>query len=452
MKPIQVGLLGIGTVGSGTFNVLKRNQAEIKRRAGRGIEITMVADLDVARAQALVGPEVRVVSDARAIIANPEIDIVIELIGGYGIARQLVLEAIAAGKHVVTANKALLAVHGTEIFAAASAKGVMVAFEAAVAGGIPIIKALREGLTANSIQWVAGIINGTTNFILSEMRDKGLDFDVVLKEAQRLGYAEADPTFDIEGVDAAHKATLMSAIAFGIPVQFDKAYVEGITKLGATDIKYAEQLGYRIKLLGIAKRRQADATNRTEGVELRVHPSLVPTKRLIANVEGAMNAVMVHGDAVGTTLYYGKGAGSEPTASAVIADLVDITRLHTVDPLNRVPHLAFQPHTLDQAMSELPVLPMGEVVTSYYLRLRVADQTGVLAKVTGIVAQAGISIDAVLQREADEVSSEGSVPQTDLIILTHDCVEATMNAAIAQMQALPTVLAPITRIRKEELA
>jgi homoserine dehydrogenase len=452
MKPIQVGLLGIGTVGSGTFNVLKRNQAEIKRRAGRGIEITMVADLDMARAQAVVGRDVKVVSDARAVIANPDIDIVIELIGGYGIAKQLVLEAIAAGKHVVTANKALLAVHGTEIFAAASAKGVMVAFEAAVAGGIPIIKALREGLTANSIQWVAGIINGTTNFILSEMRDKGLDFDVVLKEAQRLGYAEADPTFDIEGVDAAHKATLMSAIAFGIPVQFDKAYVEGITKLGATDIKYAEQLGYRIKLLGIAKRRQADATNRTEGVELRVHPSLVPTKRLIANVEGAMNAVMVHGDAVGTTLYYGKGAGSEPTASAVIADLVDITRLHTVDPLNRVPHLAFQPHTLDQAMSELPVLPMGEVVTSYYLRLRVADQTGVLAKVTGIVAQAGISIDAVLQREADEVSSEGSVPQTDLIILTHDCVEATMNAAIAQMQALPTVLAPITRIRKEELA
>jgi homoserine dehydrogenase len=346
MKPIQVGLLGIGTVGSGTFNVLKRNQAEIKRRAGRGIEITMVADLDMARAQAVVGRDVKVVSDARAVIANPDIDIVIELIGGYGIAKQLVLEAIAAGKHVVTANKALLAVHGTEIFAAASAKGVMVAFEAAVAGGIPIIKALREGLTANSIQWVAGIINGTTNFILSEMRDKGLDFDVVLKEAQRLGYAEADPTFDIEGVDAAHKATLMSAIAFGIPVQFDKAYVEGITKLGATDIKYAEQLGYRIKLLGIAKRRQADATNRTEGVELRVHPSLVPTKRLIANVEGAMNAVMVHGDAVGTTLYYGKGAGSEPTASAVIADLVDITRLHTVDPLNRVPHLAFQPHTL----------------------------------------------------------------------------------------------------------
>ena len=444
MKPIQVGLLGIGVVGSGTFNVLRRNQEEIRRRAGRGIEITMVADLDVARAQALVGKGVRVVGDARAVIANPEIDIVIELIGGYGIAKTLVLEAIAAGKHVVTANKALLAVHGTEIFAAASARGVMVAFEAAVAGGIPIIKALREGLTANRIEWLAGIINGTTNFILSAMRDKGLDFDVALKEAQRLGYAEADPTFDIEGVDAAHKVTIMSAIAFGIPVQFDRAYVEGIAQLGAADIKYAEQLGYRIKLLGITKRT-------ARGVELRVHPSLVPVKRLIANVEGAMNAVMVQGDAVGTTLYYGKGAGSEPTASAVIADLVDITRLHTVDPLNRVPHLAFQPHTLDQAKSELPVLPMGEVVTSYYLRLRVADQAGVLARVTGILAQADISIDAVLQREADEVGGEGST-QTDLIILTHDCVEARMNAALAEMQALGTVLAPITRIRKEELA
>ena len=444
MKSIQVGLMGMGTVGSGTFNVLQRNQSEIKRRAGRGIEIAMVADLDVAKAQALAGPSVKVVNDARLIIANPEIDIVVELIGGYGIAKTLVLEAIAAGKHVVTANKALLAVHGTEIFAAAHAKGVMVAFEAAVAGGIPIIKALREGLTANSIQWVAGIINGTTNFILSEMRDKGLDFDVVLKEAQRLGYAEADPTFDIEGVDAAHKATIMSAIAFGIPVQFDKAYVEGITKLSAQDIKYAEQLGYRIKLLGITKRT-------AQGVELRVHPSLVPTQRLIANVEGAMNAVMVHGDAVGTTLYYGKGAGSEPTASAVIADLVDITRLHTADPQHRVPHLAFQANTLDQAMSDLPVLPMGEVVTSYYLRLRVADEAGVLAKVTGIVANAGISIDAVLQREADEVGGEGAT-QTDLIILTHETLEGTMNGAIARMQALPTVLAPIVRIRKEELS
>ena len=439
MKPIQVGLLGIGTVGSGTFNVLRRNQAEIMRRAGRGIEITMVADLDLARAQSLVGPEVKVVNDARLVIANPDIDIVIELIGGYGIAKALVLEAIAAGKHVVTANKALLAVHGTEIFAAAQAKGVMVAFEAAVAGGIPIIKALREGLTANSIQWVAGIINGTTNFILSEMRDKGLDFSVALKEAQRLGYAETDPTFDIEGVDAAHKVTLMSAIAFGIPVQFDKAYVEGITQLGAVDIKYAEQLGYRIKLLGVTKRTG-------KGIELRVHPSLVPTQRLIANVEGAMNAVMVQGDAVGTTLYYGKGAGSEPTASAVIADLVDITRLHTADPLNRVPHLAFQPNS----MSDLNVMPMSEIVTSYYLRLRVADEAGVLAQLTGLLAGAGISIDAVLQREADQVSQAGE-NQTDVIILTHDIREGTMNEVLTQMQALPTVLAPITRIRKEEL-
>jgi homoserine dehydrogenase len=440
LSPIRVGLLGIGTVGSGTYNVLQRNQEEIRRRAGRGIEITMVADLDVARAKAAVGAGVQVVDDARKVVASPDVDIVIELIGGYGIAKQLVLEAIEAGKHVVTANKALLAVHGTEIFAAAHRKGVMVAFEAAVAGGIPIIKALREGLTANSIQWIAGIINGTTNFILSEMRDKGLDFDVVLKEAQRLGYAEADPTFDIEGVDAGHKVTLMSAIAFGIPVQFDKAYVEGITGLAAQDIRYAEQLGYRIKLLGITKR----AAN---GIELRVHPSLVPAKRLIANVEGAMNAVVVQGDAVGTTLYYGKGAGSEPTASAVIADLVDIARLHTADPEHRVPHLAFQP----DAMSDLPVVPMSDVVTSYYLRLKVADEAGVLAKVTGILASAGISIDAVLQREADEVGGEGST-HTDLIILTHECQEAKMNGALAQMQALPTVLAPITRIRKEELA
>lgn len=439
MKPIQVGLLGMGTVGSGTYKVLLRNQEEIKRRAGRGIEITMVADLDVERARGLVGPGVVVVGDAREVIANPDIDIVIELIGGYGVARTLVLEAIAAGKHVVTANKALLAVHGTEIFAAASARGVMVAFEAAVAGGIPIIKALREGLTANRIEWIAGIINGTTNFILSEMRDKGLDFDVVLKEAQRLGYAEADPTFDIEGVDAAHKATLMSAIAFGIPVQFDKAHVEGITQLSSTDIRYAEQLGYRIKLLGITKRNE-------RGVELRVHPCLVPSKRLIANVEGAMNAVVVQGDAVGTTLYYGKGAGSEPTASAVVADLVDITRLHTADPLNRVPHLAFQP----DAMSDLPVVPMSEVRTSYYLRLRVADEAGVLSQVTGLLAGADISIDAVLQREADEVGGEGAT-STDLIILTHETREGTMNEVIARMQSLPSVLAPITRIRKEEL-
>ena len=440
MKPIQVGLLGIGTVGSGTYKVLVRNQEEIRRRAGRGIEITMVADLDAERARQIVGPDVKVVSDAREVLANPDIEIVIELIGGYGIARTLMMEAIAAGKHVVTANKALLAVHGSEIFQAAHDRGVMVAFEAAVAGGIPIIKALREGLTANRIQWVAGIINGTTNFILSEMRDKGLDFDVVLKQAQALGYAEADPTFDIEGVDAAHKATIMSAIAFGIPVQFDKAHVEGITRLAATDIRYAEQLGYRIKLLGITKRREG------EGVELRVHPTLVPAKRLIANVEGAMNAVVVNGDAVGTTLYYGKGAGSEPTASAVIADLVDVTRLATSDPQHRVPHLAFQPGQ----MSDVGVLPMDETVTSYYLRLRVADEAGVLARVATILAEGGISIDALLQREADEVGGEGST-QTDLIILTHDAREGAMNAALTQLQALPSVLAPIVRIRKEEL-
>ena len=439
MKPIKVALLGIGTVGSGVFKVLQRNQAEIKARTGRGIEITLVADRAADHGRSIVGNTTEVITDAFAAVTRPEIDIVVELIGGYTVAKELVLKAIENGKHVVTANKALLAVHGTEIFEAAQKKGVMVAFEAAVAGGIPIIKALREGLTANRIEWVAGIINGTTNFILSEMREKGLDFDVALKEAQKLGYAEADPTFDIEGVDAAHKVTLMSAIAFGVDVQFDKAYVEGITKLGAADIRYAEQLGYRIKLLGISKRTGT-------GVELRVHPTLIPAKRLIANVEGAMNAVVVQGDAVGTTLYYGKGAGSEPTASAVIADLVDVARLHTADPHHRVPHLAFQP----DAKSNLPILPMEEVVTSYYLRLRVADEAGVLATVTRILADAGISIDAILQREADEVGGEGCT-QTDVILLTHDCTEAAMNLAMAQMQALPTVLQPIVRIRKEEL-
>ena len=435
MKPIQVGLLGIGTVGCGTFQVLQRNQQEIQRRAGRGIQITMVADLDTERARAIVGDKAQVVADARQVIASPAIDIVVELIGGCGIARTLVLEAIAAGKHVVTANKALLAVHGSEIFAAASDKGVVVAFEAAVAGGIPIIKALREGLTANRIEWIAGIINGTTNFILSEMRSKGLDFGVALKEAQRLGYAEADPTFDIEGVDAAHKATIMSAIAFGVPVRFDKAHVEGISALQAVDIRYAEQLGYRIKLLGITKRRE-------HGIELRVHPTLIPSTRLIANVEGAMNAVVVHGDAVGTTLYYGKGAGAEPTASAVVADLVDITRLHTADPDHRVPHLAFQPGS----MQDTPILPIAEVVTAFYLRLVVADKAGVLARITGILADNDISIDALLQRE----SAEGE-KQTDVVILTHDTVEGRMQIALAQMQSLPTVLAPIVKIRKEEL-
>jgi homoserine dehydrogenase len=435
MNPIQVGMLGIGTVGSGAFKVLQRNQEEILRRAGRGIRIATVADIDVARARSIVGDAAAVVDDARRVIADPAIDIVVELIGGTSIAKTLVLDAIAAGKHVVTANKALLAVHGNEIFAAAHKKGVMIGFEAAVAGGIPIIKALREGLTANRIEWVAGIVNGTTNFILSEMRDKGLDFGTVLKEAQRLGYAESDPTFDIEGVDAAHKATIMCAIAFGVPMQFAKAHVEGITALQATDIRYAEQLGYRIKLIAMARRSP-------QGIELRVHPTLVPSKRLIANVEGAMNAVVVQGDAVGTTLYYGKGAGSEPTASAVVADLVDITRLHTADPDHRVPHLAFQP----DALSDTPILSMDDVVTAYYLRLRVADQTGVLSRITTILAEHDISIDAVLQRE----SAEGE-RQTDLIILTHDTREGRMNQAMATMQALPTVLAPIVRIRKEEL-
>ena len=436
MKPINVGLIGIGTVGGGTWTVLNRNAEEITRRAGRPIRITAVADKNVELAKQITGGAARVTDDAFSLVNDPEIDIIVELIGGYGVAKEVVMQSIANGKHVVTANKALLAVHGTEIFTAAQQKGVMVAFEAAVAGGIPIIKALREGLTANRIEWAAGIINGTTNFILSEMRDKGLSFDDVLKEAQRLGYAEADPTFDIEGVDAAHKATLIASIAYGIPVQFDKAYVEGITKLEASDIKYAEQLGYRIKLLGIAKRRD-------KGVELRVHPTLIPAKRLLANVEGAMNAVMVKGDAVGTTLYYGKGAGAEPTASAVIADLVDITRLHTADHGHRVPYLAFQPG----ALADTPVLDMDQVVTSFYLRLVVADRAGVLAQITSLLASHDISIDAVLQRE----SAEGE-KQTDLIILTHSTTEGRMNGALQKMQALTSVLAPIVRLRKEELA
>ncbi|MBI2286351.1 MAG: homoserine dehydrogenase [Nitrosomonadales bacterium] len=435
MKPINVGLLGIGTVGGGTFTVLQRNAEEIARRAGRPIRITVVADRDLALAKQVTGGACRVTDDAFAVVNDPEVDIVVELIGGYGVAKDLVLKAIANGKHVVTANKALLALYGNEIFKAAQDKGVMVAFEAAVAGGIPIIKALREGLTANRIQWIAGIINGTTNFILSEMRDKGLSFDTVLKEAQRLGYAEADPTFDIEGVDAAHKITILSALAFGIPMQFDKAYIEGISKLDAIDIRYAEQLGYRIKLLGIAKRTP-------EGVELRVHPTLIPAKRLIANVEGAMNAVLVQGDAVGSTLYYGKGAGAEPTASAVIADLVDVTRMHTADPEHRVPHLAFQPDQL----SDLPILPMDEVTTSYYLRLRVQDKPGVLADITRILADEQISIDAVIQKEPGEGED-----QTDLILLTHQTREKRINAAIAKMEALLVVAGKVTRLRLEQL-
>ncbi|MCP5254609.1 MAG: homoserine dehydrogenase [Zoogloeaceae bacterium] len=435
MKPMNVGLLGIGTVGGGTFSVLKRNEEEITRRAGRPIRITTVADKNLELARKVAGDGVKLTDDAFSVVTDPEIDIIVELIGGYGVAKELVLAAIDNGKHVVTANKALLAVHGNEIFAAAQKKGVMVAFEAAVAGGIPIIKALREGLTANRIQWIAGIINGTTNFILSEMRDKGLPFAEVLKEAQALGYAEADPTFDIEGVDAAHKATLMASIAFGVPIQFDKAHIEGITKLESADIRYAEQLGYRIKLLGIAKKRET-------GIELRVHPTLIPAKRLIANVEGPMNAVLVQADAVGPTLYYGKGAGAEPTASAVIADLVDITRLHTADPEHRVPHLAFQP---DQ-MVDLPVLPIEEAETACYLRMRVEDQPGALADITRILADNGISIDAMLQREPEEGEA-----QTDIIILTHRSIEGRINAAVAKIESLAVVAGRVTRLRLEDL-
>ena len=439
MKPINVGLLGIGTVGGGTFNVLLRNESEITRRAGRPIRISKVADKNLELARQVTQGRAVITDDATSVVTDPDIDIVVELIGGCGIARELVLAAINNGKHVVTANKALLATHGNEIFAAAQKKGVMVAFEAAVAGGIPIIKALREGLTANRIQWIAGIINGTTNFILSEMRDKGLPFATVLADAQRLGYAEDDPTFDIEGVDAAHKLTIMAAIAFGIPMQFDKVHVEGIARLDAIDIKYAEQLGYRIKLLGITKRV---SRNGADGIELRVHPTLIPSRRLIANVEGAMNAVLVQGDAVGATLYYGKGAGAEPTASAVIADLVDVTRMHTADPEHRVPHLAFQP----DALMDTPILPMAEVETRYYLRLSVSDQPGVLADITRILADQHISIDAMIQREPGEGEE-----QTDIIMLTHLSREKHVDAAILLIEALPVVKSRVTRLRLEEL-
>ena len=435
MKPINVGLLGIGTVGGGTWAVLARNREEISRRAGRDIRISVVADKETAKAKKLTGGKARVTADAFEVVRDPEVDIVIELIGGYTVAKELVLAAIENGKHVITANKALLATHGNEIFAAAQKKGVMVAFEGAVAGGIPIIKALREGLTANRIEWIAGIINGTSNFILSEMRDKGLPFATVLKEAQKLGYAEADPTFDIEGVDAAHKLTIMAAIAFGIPMQFDKCYKEGISKLTQGDIRYAEQLGYRIKLLGITKRTE-------NGIELRVHPTLIPTKRLIANVEGVMNAVLVKGDAVGPTMYYGAGAGAEPTGSAVLADLVDVTRLHTADPEHRVPHLAFQP----DRMSNLKILPMEAVVTSYYLRMRVQDRPGVLADITRILGDATISIDAMIQREPAEGEE-----QVDIIMLTHQTREKSINSAIGKIEKLPVVTGKVTRIRLEEL-
>jgi len=438
--PLRLGLLGVGNVGQGVFDVLVRNGGEIERRAGQPIRVVAASRRNVSAAKALADAGVRISADPMEVVNDPEVDVIVELIGGTTLAKSLVLRAIANGKHVVTANKALLAEHGTEIFATAHQAGVIVAFEAAVAGGIPIIKALREGLTANHIEWVAGIINGTTNFILTEMRDKGLDFDTVLKQAQALGYAEADPTFDIEGVDAAHKLALMSAIAFGVPVQFDKAYVQGIAGLASEDIRYAEQLGYRIKLLGITKRV-------AQGIELRVHPTLIPAKRLLANVEGAMNAVVVQGDAVGTTLYYGKGAGGEPTASAVIADVVDVARAISNTAAQRVPVLAFQPG----AMSDAPILAVQDIVSSYYLRLRVSDKAGVLADLTSLLALQGISIDAMLQREAQDVGG-ASTAQTDLIILTHEIREGALDAALLDIQALSTVLAPIVRIRKEELA
>jgi homoserine dehydrogenase len=435
VKPIRVGLLGIGTVGGGAYTVLKRNQEEIGRRAGCAITIDVVADKDLQRVRSIVGEEARITADAFEVVNSPDIDIVIELIGGTGIARELMMKAIENGKHVVTANKALLAQHGNEIFGAAQKSDVMVAFEGAVGGGIPIIKSLREGLSANRIEWIAGIINGTSNFILSEMRDKGASFEDVLKEAQARGYAEADPTFDIEGVDAAHKLTIMAAIGFGIPMQFKAAYIEGISQLTRADIRYAGELGYRIKLLGIAKRK-------ANGIELRVHPTLIPEKRLIANVEGVMNAILVKGDAVGQTMYYGAGAGAEPTASAVVADLIDVARMLTADPEHRVPHLAFQPGQL----ANTPILPMSEVETSYYLRLRVYDKPGVLADITRILADLGISIDAMVQKEPHQGED-----QVNIIMLTHVTIEKNVDAALRKIEALPVVSGKVTRIRLENL-
>ncbi|MCB1760695.1 MAG: homoserine dehydrogenase [Gammaproteobacteria bacterium] len=435
MQPVKVGLLGLGTVGGGTVNVLTRNAEEIARRAGRGIRITHAAAREY-NASAIQGIEqIQVTDDAFAVVDNPEVEIIIELIGGYSPAKELVLRAIANGKHVVTANKALIALHGNEIFAAAQQQGVTVAFEAAVAGGIPIIKAMREGLAANRIQWLAGIINGTGNFILSEMRDKGREFGEVLAEAQALGYAEADPTFDVEGIDAAHKLTILGSIAFGIPLQFERTYTEGISNIEPEDVQYAESLGYRIKHLGIARRVAS-------GVELRVHPTMVPERRLLANVNGVMNAVLVMGDAVGPTLYYGAGAGSEPTASAVVADLVDVVRVLTTDPENRVPHLAFQPGEL----SDLPILPMKQVESAYYLRLRVIDEPGVMAQIAGILGEAGISIEAIQQKEPQQRGGELS-----LILLTRRVIEGEVMGAIERIESLNSVTGKVVFIRVEHL-
>ena len=436
MKSLKVGLLGIGTVGGGTYAVLTRNQEEISRRAGCNIEVVKVADRNIELAKKLTNGQVEVTDDVMSVVTDPNVDVVVELIGGYTLAKDAILKAIEHGKHVVTANKALIATHGNEIFAAAKAKGVIVAFEAAVAGGIPIIKALREGLVANKIEWIAGIINGTTNFILTEMREKGLAFADVLGEAQRLGYAEADPTFDVEGIDAAHKLMIMSAIGFGIPMQFDKVYTEGITKLESKDIRYAEELGYRVKLLGMTKQSG-------NGIEIRVHPTLIPEKRLIANVNGAMNAVVVKGDAVGPTLYYGAGAGSEPTASSVIADLVDVARMQNTSIQDRVPYLAY--HDIS-ATENTPILPISEISTSYYLRMRALDKPGVLAEVTKILGDRQISIDAMIQKEPQDGETEA-----DIVILTHITVEKNMNAAIQAIEALSAIDGPIVKLRMEEL-
>lgn len=436
MKSLKVGLLGIGTVGGGTYAVLTRNQEEISRRAGCKIEIVKVADRNLELAKKLTNGQIEVTDDVISVVTDPNVDVVVELIGGYTLAKDAMLKAIEHGKHVVTANKALIATHGNEIFAAAKAKGVIVAFEAAVAGGIPIIKALREGLVANKIEWIAGIINGTTNFILTEMRDKGLAFADVLGEAQRLGYAEADPTFDVEGIDAAHKLMIMSAIGFGIPMQFDKVYTEGITKLESKDIRYAEELGYRVKLLGMTK-------HSANGIEIRVHPTLIPEKRLIANVNGAMNAVVVKGDAVGPTLYYGAGAGSEPTASSVIADLVDVARMQNTSIQDRVPYLAY--HDIS-ATENTPILPISEISTAYYLRMRASDKPGVLAEVTKILGDRQISIDAMMQKEPQDGETEA-----DIVILTHITVEKNMNAAIQAIEALPAIDGAIVKLRMEEL-
>jgi homoserine dehydrogenase len=435
LHSVKIGILGLGTVGGGTVNVLTRNAKEISRRAGRDIEIAWAADRDLDSPKICNTDGISLTDDAMAIINNPEIEIVVELIGGTGIARELVMKAIENGKHVVTANKALIALHGNELFAKAQEKGVTISFEAAVAGGIPIIKAMREGLAGNRIEWLAGIINGTGNFILTEMRDKGRDFAEVLTEAQALGYAEADPTFDVEGIDAAHKLTIMASIAFGIPLQFNKAYTEGISKISQEDVKNAGELGYRIKHLGIAKKTP-------QGIELRVHPTLIPHRRLIANVDGVMNAILVHGDAVGSTLYYGAGAGSDATASAVVADIVDVVRALTSDPENRVPHLAFKPDSLDNT----PIMPMSQVVTSYYLRIATEDKLGVLADITRILSVNGISIEAIVQKEPEQQG--GMVP---LIMLTHEVLEKNMDAAITQIEALSTVKDSVMRIRMESL-